>query len=282
VKKWRVLVTSLFLTLCLAAPLLAGSCARENTERLNVVTSTALISQVVERVGGDKVTVTNIIPPAQCPGHFDVKPGDIQKLAEADLFLMHNWQGEKFSADLIASADNVSLTVVSIEMAGNWMVPTVQRQAAQKITAALIARDPDNRAAYEKAMVEYGEKITAAETAARDKLGATDLTRISILCNDQQAGFLKWTGLNVAGTYGMSDSLTPQVVKDLEDQAHAAGVTLIVDNLQNGADTGKGLAADLGISKITLSNFPGGFADTETWEKNLENNITLLMNAIGS
>ena len=29
--------------------------------------------------------MVNIIPPAQCPGHFDVKPGDIQKLADAVL-----------------------------------------------------------------------------------------------------------------------------------------------------------------------------------------------------
>jgi zinc transport system substrate-binding protein len=280
VKKWQALATSLFLALCLALPLLGSGCAPESPAQLSVVTSTALISQIVERVGGDKVTVTNIIPPAQCPGHFDIKPGDIQKLADADLFLMHNWQGEKFSADLIASADNASLTVVPIEMAGNWMVPQVQREAAEKITAALTAADPDNGAAYAEALAQYEQQISMEEIRVQQKLGEVNFAGISALCNDQQAGFLKWTGLNVAGTYGEADSLTPQAVKDLEDKAHAAGVTLIVDNLQNGADNGKGLAADLGVTKITLSNFPGGFADTETWEKTLEKNVDLLVNAV--
>ncbi|RPJ37162.1 MAG: zinc ABC transporter substrate-binding protein, partial [Chloroflexi bacterium] len=68
-----------------------------NTEKPNIVTSTSLISQIIARVAGDQVTVVNIIPPAQCPGHFDITPGDVQKLADADLFFYHNWQGEQFS-----------------------------------------------------------------------------------------------------------------------------------------------------------------------------------------
>ena len=108
-----------------------------------------MIAQIVERVGGDKVSVVNIIPPAQCPGHFDVKPGDIQKLADAKLFIIHNWQGEKFSDDLIASANNKNLTTVKVELAGNWMTPPVQRDATDKIAAALAQIDPDNSAAYQ-------------------------------------------------------------------------------------------------------------------------------------
>ena len=55
---------------------------QEGTPILKVVTTTSLIEQIVKQVGKKKVDVVNIIPPSQCPGHFDVKPGDIQKLAE--------------------------------------------------------------------------------------------------------------------------------------------------------------------------------------------------------
>jgi zinc transport system substrate-binding protein len=278
-KKWRAYISPV-LGLALLFSLLGGGCAKESPDQLKVVTTTALISQVVERVSGAKVTVANIIPPAQCPGHFDVKPGDVQKLADADLFIMHNWQGEKFSVDLIASADNQSLVVFTVDISGNWMVPPVQREATDKIAAALSQNDPANSATYLAAAAEYQTQIASEETRVRLKLGEVDLTRVSVLCNDQQAGFLKWAGLNVVGTYGEADSLTPQTVKDLEDKGRSAGVVLIVDNLQNGADTGKGLAADLNVTKITLSNFPGGFDGTETWEKALDKNIDLLVSAV--
>ena len=86
-----------------------SSCTEQDDTKLKVVTSTSLIAQIVERIGGDKVDVVNIIPPGQCPGHFDCTPGDIQKLADADLFLLHGWQGEKFSEELIATANNDEL-----------------------------------------------------------------------------------------------------------------------------------------------------------------------------
>ncbi len=88
VKKPYILVISI-LVLGLVVSSFMGGCAPAETGQLKVVTSTSLLAQIVERVGGDLVDVVNIIPPAQCPGHFDVKPGDIQKLADADLFLMH-------------------------------------------------------------------------------------------------------------------------------------------------------------------------------------------------
>ncbi|MDO9573507.1 MAG: zinc ABC transporter substrate-binding protein, partial [Candidatus Contubernalis sp.] len=85
-KKHPVLITGI-LVLGLVAASILGGCTPAATAKLKVVTSTSLIASIVERVGGDRVDVVNIIPPAQCPGHFDIKPGDIQKLADADLFI---------------------------------------------------------------------------------------------------------------------------------------------------------------------------------------------------
>ncbi|TES87758.1 MAG: zinc ABC transporter substrate-binding protein, partial [Dehalococcoidia bacterium] len=106
----------LILVLILVANLVLGGCTVKEAEKLQVVTSTALLAQIVERVGGEKVDVVNIIPPAQCPGHFDVKPGDILELAEADFFLLHGWQGEKFTDALIASANNPDLSVFKVDV----------------------------------------------------------------------------------------------------------------------------------------------------------------------
>jgi len=123
----RYLLLCLVLVLAMLASIVSGGCASKETGKLQVVTSTSLLAQIVERVGGEDVDVINIIPPAQCPGHFDVKPGDIQKLADADIFLMHGWQGEKFTDDLITSANNPDLNVFKVDVPGNWMTPEVQR-----------------------------------------------------------------------------------------------------------------------------------------------------------
>lgn len=260
--------------------LVLGSCAPAKTAGLKVVTSTSLLSQIVERVGGDKVTVINIIPAAQCPAHFDVKPGDIQKLADAKLFILHNWQGEKFSQDLIASVNNKDLSVVMVELPGNWMTPPVQRDATDKIAAALAQIDPDNSAIYQESATEYKAKITAKESEINTKLSQMNLSAVNVLCDEQQADFLQWAGLKVVAQYSATDMDKSQVVQGLVDKGRQEQVTLVVDNLQSGADAGKELAKELGCKRITLSNFPGGFDNTETWEKAIDYNIEQILKAV--
>jgi len=268
------------LALGLVSGLILGGCASEETAELNVVTSTSLIAQIVERVGGDMVDVVNIIPPAQCPGHFDVKPGDIQKLADAELFLFHGWQGEKFTDELIASANNPDLTVSVIATQGNWMTPLVQQEAVDMIVDALSKEDAENSAAYQKLAKEYKNIIAAKQAEVEARLAEADFTGINVMCNDQQTGFVQWTGFNIVAIYGRPDSLTPQVVKDLVDKGREENVTLIIDNLQSGADAGKAIAEELGCHRIILSNFPGGFDNTGTWEKAIDYNVELILKAI--
>ena len=275
-KKASIFVIAILILGLFIAPLLGG-CSPTGTSKLKVVTSTSLLASIVGRVGGDRVDVVNIIPPAQCPGHFDVKPGDIQKLADADLFLMHGWQGEKFSQELIASADNPDLTVVRIDIQGNWMTPPVQIQAIDEITAILGQVDAENSSAYQQSAAELKNNIEAKGAEVEARLAKANLSNVNVMCADQLPGFVKWAGFNTIAIYGRPDSLTPQVVKELVDKGREAKVTLIIDNLQSGQDAGKGIAEELGCKRIILSNFPGGFDNTETWEKAIDRNVELIL-----
>lgn len=268
------------LLLSLVISSLVGGCAQPDATKLKVVTSTSLIAQIVERIGGDRVEVVNVIPPAQCPGHFDVKPGDIQKLADADLFLLHGWQGEKFSEELIASANNPDLTVVKLDIEGNWMTPTVQGEAADFLAAALSQVDTGGADGYAKSVAEYKDKISAKGAEVKARLAEVDLSGVNVLCADQQMGFIEWAGLNVIAIFGRPESLTPQVVKELVDKGKAENVTLIIDNMQSGQDAGAGIAEELGCKRIILSNFPGGYDNTETWEKAIDYNAELIIEAV--
>ncbi len=279
-KRTNIVITAI-LVLGLAVASLVGGCSPAGTSKLKVVTSTSLIAQIVERVGGEMVDVVNVVPPAQHPGLFDVKPGDIQNLADADLFLLHGWPGEKFAQDFIASVNNPDLIVIRIEIEGNWMTPPVQLEATDKITAALSQVDSKNSSTYQKSAAEYKGRIVAKEAEIEAELAQVNLSDVSVISAFWQAGFVEWTGLNLVATYGDPDSLTPKVVKELVDEGREANVTLIIDNLHSGKDAGAGIAEELGCKRIILSNFPGGFPDTETWEKAIDRNVEMILEAIG-
>jgi zinc transport system substrate-binding protein len=281
--RFNVFVVTILAFLLAAIPVLGG-CNSEETSQLKIVTTTSLLAQIVERVGGELVDVVNIIPPSQCPGHFDAKPGDIQKLTDAKLFLLHGWQGEMFSDDLIASANNPDLTtvVINAEVDGNdnWLVPAVQRAAVDKVVAALSQVDSENSVAYERLASLYKKVIADEWSIQENRLEKANLENVKVMCSEQLTGFVQWLGLNIIATYGRPESLTIDVVKNLVDTGREAGVNLIIDNLQSGADAAAGLAEELGCKRIVFTNFPGGFDNTETWEKAVEYDITLVLDAV--
>src|SRR3972149_11577472 len=91
-----------------------GACAPGATiEKLKVATSTSLLTYIVQQVGGDKVDVFHVVPESQHPGDLDARPGDVQRLAQASLFLVHGFPGETYVPGLGASARNPNLKVVT-------------------------------------------------------------------------------------------------------------------------------------------------------------------------
>jgi zinc transport system substrate-binding protein len=266
--------------LALAATLPLAGCARKETSKINVVTSTSLMQCIVQQVGGDHVDVVNLVPPNQHPGNFDVKPADIQKLANASLFLLHGWPGEGYADKLIAAANNPGLTVVKANVDGNWMIPSVQADATDKVMTVLSQVDSKNAADYQKAAAAYEKRIQAREADIKARLAQADVASVRVIASARQADFLQWAGFNVVATFDPAQSLAPQTTKDLIDKGRAEGVKLVVNNLQDGKDEGKAVAQDIGAKNLNLSNFPGGFDNTETWEKAINYNVDLLVNAL--
>jgi hypothetical protein len=67
----------------------------------------------------------------------------------------------------------------------------------------------------------------------------------------------------------------------LVEAANQTGAALIVDNLQSGSTTlGEAIAGDVEAIPVTISNFPGGLPNTETWELAIDKNVDLLLAAL--
>jgi zinc transport system substrate-binding protein len=267
----------------LVAALVAASCspsAEEAPDRIKVVTSTSLLTYIVEQVGGDLVDVYNVVPPAQHPGDFDARPSDIQRLAEADLFLLHGWPGETFAAGLIESAGNDDLKVVRIEIPGNWMTPPVQMQAADAVAAALGDIDAANSDGYISDAGVYKQTVASVGNDLLSRVEDIEPSDLSVISEFFLSGFARWLGFQVAATHGGPQPLTPGSIRQLVDDGNAAGVVLVIDNLHNGRDAGKGIAEELGAARVSLSYFPGGHTDAATWEAEAAHNVDLILEAL--
>ena len=267
--------TSLLILVALLMPL---SCAHPSAD---IMAGSSLINNIIQDVAGGKLKARILVPPGMCPGHYDVKPSDVETLANSKALIIHSWQQNmKNITGLVEAADNPDLDVKVIDVKGNWMAPPVQAEAVNKIAQALGEIDPENSAYYQERANERAQAILARGEQIQGKLKEAGVSEIKVTCAQMQAGFITWAGFDIVATYGRPEELSVAEVEKLVVEAREAGVTMVIDNLQSGATaTSEAMARDIGATQVTLSNFPGGFADTETWEKAIDKNIDLLLKA---
>jgi zinc transport system substrate-binding protein len=232
--------------------LMTGACRRPAGGPIRVVASTALIATIVNTVGGPAFSVTTIAPAGLCPGHFDIRPSDVLSANEARLLLNHGW--EEWFPRLEQSIDNLRLRRVTLLTKGNWMIPPLQAQAADEITALLVDLAPGRADSLRAALERYKARVDSAATVVRATLARKALP--PVIAARQQAPFLAWAGFRVVATYGRAEEFTAGELTRLARVAVDSGVGIIVDNLQSGPDAGRLLADELEVGHVTLTNFP--------------------------
>ena len=248
----------------------------------DIMAGSSLIANIIQDVADGKLETRTLIPPGVCPGHYDVKPSDIMALANSTALFIHDYQ-QNFQniVGAIEAAENPDLVITAINVTGNWMTPPVQAEAVDKIAQALGEIDQENAAYYQERAAARAQAILAKGEEVRSELLGAGVEGVKVICADMQAGFVSWAGFNITATYGRPEDLTPAEMKDLIDTAKEAGVALVIDNLQSGAATvGAAMEQDIEAIPVTISNFPGGLENTETWEKAIDKNVDLLLEAL--
>jgi zinc transport system substrate-binding protein len=249
---------------------------------VDIMAGSSLIANIIQDVAGDKLETRTLIPPGLCPGHYDVKPSDIVALANSTALFIHDYQ-QNFQniVGAIEAAENPDLVITVLNVTGNWMVPAVQAEAVDKIAQALGEIDPENAAYYQQRAADREQAILAHGQEVENTLQEAGVEGVKVICADMQAGFVMWAGFNITATYGRPEDLSSLDVNQLITEAKDTGVALIIDNLQSGSTMlGASIEQDVEAIPVTISNFPGGLENTETWEKAIDKNVDLLLEAL--
>jgi zinc transport system substrate-binding protein len=248
----------------------------------DIMAGSSFIANIVEDVADGKLETRSIIPPGVCPGHYDVKPSEIEALANSKALIIHNYQQNYQNiVGAIEAAENLDLVITVLNVTGNWMVPAVQAEGVGKIAQALGEIYPENAAHYQGNATEKVQAILDKGEEVRSELMEAGVEGVKVICAAMQEGFVRWAGFDIVATFGRPEDLTPAQKRELIDQARGAGVALVIDNLQSGSTTlGASMEQDIEAIPVTISNFPGGLENTETWEKAIDKNVDLLLEAL--
>jgi zinc transport system substrate-binding protein len=173
-----MLRTRLTLALLAVALLLAGCApAAQGTGPIQVAVSIAPLADMVRQIGGERVTVVQLVPAGSSVHTYEPSPRQVQFVSRAQLLVLNGAGLEYWASKVIDAAANPKLHVVdtsqglplleeSGEQGGNphlWLDPELAMRQAEKVRDGLIAVDPDHADLYRQNAERYLATLQALD-----------------------------------------------------------------------------------------------------------------------
>ncbi len=283
----REVLVGLLILFCAVAPAAA---------ELTVVSTTTVLWEPIEFIGGDQVETLYIADPTICP-HMqgEIIPNRIQMekefIRDADLFVCHNFTVDNPHVipvvdEYMLANDYGEITWVELENPQRtWNTPDNAKLLAEEVEGWLSEADAGNAAYYEERLADYVALIDAADVTAEQEARIAGQDVIVIVWQKDAAE--QWLGLNVVSIfapefYQNGQFTAKKCVDDIyADPEKYRDVRYVIENMQSG-ELGKGIEEalhDNGIDaqRVIFTNFPKSVPDAGTIPEVLEYNKHLVM-----
>ena len=249
------------------------------SQNYTVVSTTSSISSVLKEIGKEKLNVITLIPPGNCPGHFDIKVKDIQILEKTPFLFAHGY--ENYLEKIKRCIKNPDFKIYILKEKENWQIPSVHLEILKETFKILSTLFPKEKNYFYKNFLRVKGKIENFEKEIKRNMEENELIGKKIICNKYLTDLLQYLGFKVVDTYGRKESLTPRKISSLIEKCREENVEIVIDNFQTGSDTGKVISEQLKIHHVVFSNFPYVFKNTEDLTKTLKENIKRILKEYG-
>ncbi|WP_178991116.1 metal ABC transporter solute-binding protein, Zn/Mn family [Winogradskyella schleiferi] len=225
--------------------ILLTSCENEEKTngKLNVVTTTTMITDLVKNIGGDSINVQGLMGSGVDPHLYKASEGDVTKLVNADIIFYNGLHLEGKLVDVfekmksstktpIALADDLSKNqlIGSDYFASNydphvWFNISFFKHFTEKVTQVLIEKNPENAEIFRANEKRYLAELNKLNNDVQSVVDALEPEkRILVTAHDAFNYFGQAYDFKVVGLQGLSTA-TEAGVQDVQKLA-----TLIIEN----------------------------------------------------
>jgi len=183
-----------FVTLFVAVIILVGCGPTSDSEdsddngKIEIVTTTTMITDLVEIIGGEHVKVNGFMGPGIDPHNYKATPSDVTNMAEADVVVHNGLDLEGQLGQIFSELENLDTEVFVLEdiipeaemldseeetMTNDphiWFNVPLWAQASDYIAESLSAYDPENASYYEENNTVYQLKLEELDTYIRERI----------------------------------------------------------------------------------------------------------------
>jgi zinc/manganese transport system substrate-binding protein len=220
----------LLLLATLAAALIAAPAAAQEkpAQKITAVATISILGDLVQNVGGDRVNVTTLVGPNGDAHVYSPTPGDVRKLAGADVVFVNGLGLEGWMTRLVkASGTKAPMIVASTGVAPRQMGDArdparfeIDPHAWQSVANAetyvanirdgLVVADPAGKAVYEANAAAYLGKLGALQKEVEAAIAQIPVGRRKVIINHNSFGYFSDAyGLTFIAPEGVSTDAEP-------------------------------------------------------------------------
>ncbi len=185
-KSARIALALLFVVLLVSSAVSCGQ-EQESDNRIGVAVTILPQAEFVESVGGDRVSVTVMVPPGASPHATELTPSQMTEVAKAKTYAKVG-SGIEFELTKMDDIEAVNKNMLVVDCSGGidligsvdpdepgsdphiWLSPSNAKIMVQNICDGLVQVDPPNEAFYEQNRDDYLQKLDDLDQEIRDKL----------------------------------------------------------------------------------------------------------------
>ncbi len=201
-----------------------GQNATKNTVddagKIKVMTSFYTMYDFAQKIGGENVEITNMVPAGTEPHDWEPSAIDIRNMEDADVFIYNGAGMEHWAEDILKSLDNSDLITVEasegVELIKEekendphvWLDPENAKIEMEHIKDAFIEEDKDNADDYNENYETYSKQLDELDAEFKETLSQT--TNKDIIVAHEAFGYLcKAYGLNQIAIEGLMPDSEP-------------------------------------------------------------------------
>ena len=229
-----------------------------NQQPLSVVTTTALLADLVKNVGGDLVSVTALVPPGADVHSFQSTPADNVAISRAAMVVSNGGGLDQFLDQVIqrSTSDGTvqilaakALLKLDDEDPHFWQNPVFAVRYVESIRDGLIAADPTNADDYQGNFTEYKDRLTKLDFDIASTLNTVDPTRRHLITfHDAFGHFAKRYGWQATSLVGSDASqVSPSPVVEILEKVREQGLTAVFAEPQFNSDLLEKAAEEAGV-----------------------------------
>jgi ABC-type Zn uptake system ZnuABC Zn-binding protein ZnuA len=177
-------------------------------DRLSVVATTTQAADLARSVGAERAQVTALLAPNTDPHEYEVRPRDVERLADAGLVVRSGGELDEWLREAIEASGTEArvLTLIDLVRAGGedphwWQDPRNAERAVDALRAAMSRADPDGAHAYRAAADHYAERLRRLDAAVEACWRRVPAEQRKVVTTHDALGFYaRRYGLRVIGT----------------------------------------------------------------------------------